>query len=169
MAIISKTTLKRLRFSISGTQEVSKTSHLEPMQNIVVQWIELQGKRCGSRRRPLNIPGLWICVTPKMEACEYVGHPFYQGVNAIVITLLWGVAWNTILVTLSIDSVMVLLRNLWGRKHALRPKHNTSLIAPLFSPHYLRRQIKWVDIGRQGDQGRGETKLNCCKISLLKL
>ena len=26
-----------------------------------------------------------------MEACEYVGHPFYQGVNAILITFLWGV------------------------------------------------------------------------------
>ena len=25
---------------------------------------------------------------PQMEACEYVGHPFYQGVKTIVITLL---------------------------------------------------------------------------------
>ena len=32
--------------------------------------------------RPVNMWG-----TP-LEACEYVGHPFYQGVNAIVITLL---------------------------------------------------------------------------------
>ena len=29
-----------------------------PIQNTVVQLIELQGKRCGSRRRPLHIGGL---------------------------------------------------------------------------------------------------------------
>ena len=65
------------------------------IQNTVVQGIELQGKRCGSRQRPLNIWGQWICGAPQMEACEYVGHPFYQGVNAIVITLLWlvGKIW----------------------------------------------------------------------------
>ena len=61
------------------------------LQNTVVRKIEVQGKRCCSCQRPLNIWGLWICGAPQMEACEYMGHPFYQGVNAIVITHLWVV------------------------------------------------------------------------------
>ena len=62
-----------------------------PIQNSLVQWVQLRGNRGSTGWRPLNIWGLWICGAPQMEACEYVGHPFYQGVNAIVITLLWGV------------------------------------------------------------------------------
>ena len=47
------------------------------IQNTVVQWIELIWKRCGSRRRPLNIQSSWICGAPGWRP---VGHPFYQGV-----------------------------------------------------------------------------------------
>ena len=43
-----------------------------PIQNTVVQWKELQGKRCGSHKRHVNMQGLLICKSPQMEACEYV-------------------------------------------------------------------------------------------------
>ena len=45
-------------------------------------------QKAGEYARPVNMQeppdgGLWICVR----------HPFYQGVNAIVLILLLGIAW----------------------------------------------------------------------------
>ena len=59
----------------------------------------------------MDILSLCICEAPQMEACEYMGQPFYQGVNTIVKAFCEGLVAivHSNLLTLPPNSYLTLL------------------------------------------------------------
>ena len=67
--VIKNSEFYRLTFNFN----FRSSTLIASIQNTVVQWIELQGYRSGSHRRPPNIRGLWICGPPRWRPVNMWG------------------------------------------------------------------------------------------------